>query len=331
MVATPPGSPPRTPRVRKPRVRFSPPPPASSMVRLGRVRPNFQRRIGESQECLQRIGAGLTERVAMRAGAARARPQILFQEVEEEEEEVGVVLVDDDEEWLPNGAAAVAGGLAVAAQLLTYSEDEEAEVLVDLPARVEDEDGDFDEEDPSDKEEEDRERSIEDEDDVNSQDLVRRLARLRSESPGEENSEESKEQETHSKVQEEHRVILEEGGEGTHDEERSRGELVVQGGNEDISAPGGGSEEVERDSHSQEIARTIARWRGTGEGQQVHLQHVERQQVQAQLEEGEGAVVLENQEGNQGRHTGREGEVGERDNSAMKFRETKYLHGLQYF
>ena len=40
----------RTPRVRKPKVFFSPSPPTSTMVRLGR--PKFQRIVGQSQEFL---------------------------------------------------------------------------------------------------------------------------------------------------------------------------------------------------------------------------------------------------------------------------------------
>ena len=83
----------RTPRERKAAQRYSPSPPAPR----GRARQKVNRRLGESQELLDRL-AGLGE------------PAVEVQEPLQEEEEQE----DLDQDWLPEGAAAVLGSLAAA-------------------------------------------------------------------------------------------------------------------------------------------------------------------------------------------------------------------------
>ena len=89
----------RTPRERKAAQRYSPSPP----VPRGRARQKCDRRLGESQEFLDRLASRVEP-----AGEAQSL-------IEEEEEESGEEQEDLDQDWLPEGAAAVVGSLAAAA------------------------------------------------------------------------------------------------------------------------------------------------------------------------------------------------------------------------
>ena len=95
------GTPPRTPRERKAVLRYSPPSP----VPRGRAKQKSVRRLGESQDFLDRL-------------ANRVEPAGAPELIQEEQDEEASEEEDLDKEWLPEGAAAVVRSLTAAADHL---------------------------------------------------------------------------------------------------------------------------------------------------------------------------------------------------------------------
>jgi hypothetical protein len=234
-------------------------------VQLGGVRPGFQRRIGESQEFLDSPpirAAGQVE------GATRHGLQGGFREIQgdqdqvEEEgdthnEEEGITeeVEDDGEDQLTEDAAAVAGTLASTAEVLTDSEEEEEIASQELRSRLA----------------RLRSESPVEVDEVSSQELREGLARLRSVSPGGLGGEEREE----------------------GDQERGPAQQEIEAGvgvQETDGQQGRPVEELQEDGHTQEIERTITRWRdrgGTGEGQMEEPQQRGEEEGESEEEEDE--------------------------------------------
>ena len=165
---------PTTPRVRRPRVRFSPSPPAASLVSLGR--PKFQRRRGpggQSQDFLHRMGQVLADGEQQGGADDREVPE---DEVQEGlgRESAGEGASDEhlagetDEREAPEreGGEQASGGAGVLAHLLASPQ-----LLTGEECVIEQTDSEGEDVLECDDEE------------VSTQDLQRRLVRLRSVSP----------------------------------------------------------------------------------------------------------------------------------------------------